>query len=59
MADSAPAAPARRDPATAEPRYLRRGRLRAWVAPGVDLEHAIAADGDPDHLLTRPDCRIV
>ena len=59
MADSAPAAPARRDPATAEPRYLRSGRLRAWVAPGVDLEHAIAADGDPDHLLTRPDCRIV
>src|SRR5438034_757643 len=40
-------------------RYLRRGRLRAWVAPGVDLEHAIADDGDPDHLLTRPDCRIV
>ena len=40
-------------------RYLRRGRLRAWVAPGVDLEHAIAGDGDPDHLLTRPDCRIV
>src|SRR5439155_1178152 len=59
VADSAPAAPARRDPATAEPRYLRSGRLRAWVAPGVDLEHAIAADGDPDHLLTRPDCRIV
>src|SRR5437667_10398824 len=40
-------------------RYLRRGRLRAWIAPGVDLEHTIAADGDPDHLLTRPDCRIV
>src|SRR2546430_9453489 len=41
------------------PRYLRRGPLRAWLAPGVDLEHAIAADGDPDHLLTRPDCRLV
>src|SRR5437867_9514444 len=44
---------------TTPPRYLRRGPLRAWLAPGVDLEHAIAADGDPDHLLTRPDCRIV
>src|SRR5207237_457701 len=33
VADSAQAAPARRDPATAEPRYLRRGRLRARVAP--------------------------
>ncbi|HUE30366.1 MAG TPA: lipopolysaccharide kinase InaA family protein [Verrucomicrobiae bacterium] len=53
MADSAPAT------AVTAPRYLRRGRLRAWLAPGVDLEHAIAADGDPDHLLTRPDCRIV
>src|SRR5439155_428624 len=29
------------------------------LAPGVDLEHVIAADGDPDHLLTRPDCRLV
>src|SRR5437867_3573289 len=44
---------------TTAPRYLRRGPLRAWLAPGVDLEHTIAADGDPDHLLTRPDCRIV
>src|SRR5438034_1308560 len=42
-----------------EPCYLRRGRLRAWIAPGVDLEHTTAADGDPDHLLTRPDGRIV
>ena len=41
------------------PDYVRRGPLRAWVAPGVDLARAIAADGDPDHLLTRPDCRIV
>ena len=44
---------------TTAPRYLRRGPLRAWLAPGVDLEHTIAADGDPDHLLTRSDCRIV
>jgi len=36
-----------------------RGALRARVAPGVTLEHLIAADGDPDHLLTRSDCRIV
>jgi hypothetical protein len=42
-----------------EPTHLRRGSLRAWVAPGVDLERAIAADGDPEHLLMRPDCRIV
>jgi hypothetical protein len=33
--------------------------LRAWVAPGMSLERAIAGDGDPDHLLTRPDCRIL
>src|SRR5207244_8211729 len=50
------AAPA---PDMTTPRYVRRGPLRAWLAPGVDLEHTIAADGDPDHLLTRPDCRIV
>jgi hypothetical protein len=36
-----------------------RGSLRARVAPGVALETVIAADGDPDHLLTRSDCRIV
>jgi hypothetical protein len=57
MADSAPAVPPA--PTLSEPRYLRRGPLRAWVAPGVDLARAIAADGDPDHLLTRVDCRIV
>ena len=38
---------------------VRRGMLRAQVAPGVVLETVIAADGDPDHLLTRPDCQIV
>ena len=27
--------------------------------PGVDPRTAIAPDGDPDRLLTRPDCRIV
>jgi lipopolysaccharide kinase (Kdo/WaaP) family protein/glycosyl transferase family 2 len=36
----------------------RRG-LRARIAPGVRLDTAIAPDGDPDQLLTRPDCRIV
>jgi hypothetical protein len=36
-----------------------RGRLRGRVAPGIDLEHTIAPDGDPDHLLTDPECRIV
>lgn len=36
-----------------------RGGLRARVAAGVELGRAIAADGDPDHLLTRPDCRIL
>src|SRR5439155_1074210 len=60
LLDGPPPAPAAPAPAmTTPPRYLRRGPLRAWLAPGVDLEHAIAADGDPDHLLTRPDCRIV
>jgi hypothetical protein len=29
------------------------------VAPGVRLDEAIAVDGDPDHLLTRPECRII
>ena len=63
MADSAtatgPPTTSVPDLAKSEPRYLRRGSLQAWVAPGVDLERAIAADGDPDHLLMRPDCRIV
>jgi tRNA A-37 threonylcarbamoyl transferase component Bud32 len=29
------------------------------VAPGVGLGAVVARDGDADHLLTRPDCRIV
>jgi hypothetical protein len=37
---------------------LVRGGLRAWLAPGVDVD-ALATDGDADHLLMRPDCRIV
>lgn len=37
---------------------LRDG-LRAWVAPGIDLRALVPPDGDPDRLLTRPDCRIV
>jgi tRNA A-37 threonylcarbamoyl transferase component Bud32 len=40
-------------------RVVRIGALRAWLAPGVDPHLAIAPDGDPDRLLTRPDCRIV
>jgi hypothetical protein len=35
------------------------GGLRAWLGPGVDPVTAIAPDGDPDRLLTRPDCHIV
>jgi len=35
------------------------GRLRAWLAPGVDPLTAIGPDGDPDWLLTRPDCHVV
>jgi tRNA A-37 threonylcarbamoyl transferase component Bud32 len=35
------------------------GRLRAWLAPGIDPITAIAPDGDPDRLLTRPDCHVV
>jgi hypothetical protein len=46
--------------AEAQPaRAIRIGALRAWLAPGVDPHVAIAPDGDPDHLLTRPDCHIV
>lgn len=40
-------------------REVRIGPLRAWLAPGVDPHTAIAPDGDPDRLLTRPDCRLV
>ena len=40
-------------------RPLVRGPLRAWLAPGTDLGGALPRDGDPDRLLTRPDCRIV
>ena len=46
----------------AESEFVREvviGRLRAWLAPGVDPRVAIAPDGDPDRLLTRPDCRLV
>jgi hypothetical protein len=46
----------------AEPARARQvviGRLRAWLAPAVDPRIAIAPDGDPDRLLTRPDCRLV
>ena len=32
---------------------------RVLVAPGVGLGAVVARDGDADHLLTRPDCRIV
>jgi hypothetical protein len=35
------------------------GPLRVWLAPGVDPRVAIAPDGDPDRLLTRPDTRLV
>ncbi len=40
-------------------RAVRIGALRAWLAPGIDPVQAIAPDGDPDRLLTRPDCVIV
>ena len=40
-------------------RLVRRGSVRAWIAPGVALGEVIAPDGDADVLLTRPDCRIV
>jgi hypothetical protein len=35
------------------------GRLRVWLAPGVDPRVAIAPDADPDRLLTGPECRVV
>lgn len=38
---------------------LRWGGWRAWVAPGVRLAEAIPPSGDPDMVLTRPDCRLV
>src|SRR5206468_1432517 len=34
------------------------GGLRAWLAPGVRLAD-VAPGGDPDRLLTRPDCEVV
>src|SRR5206468_3248418 len=37
---------------------LIRGGLRAWLAPGVRLAD-VAPGGDPDRLLTRPDCEVV
>jgi tRNA A-37 threonylcarbamoyl transferase component Bud32 len=41
------------------PRVLRYRRLRALVAPGVDLVTLVGPDGDPDRLLTDPRCRLV
>src|SRR5262249_30166595 len=38
---------------------VRAGRLRVWLAPGVDPRVAIAPDADPDRLLTGPECRVV
>jgi len=35
-----------------------RGGLRAWIAPGIRLAD-VAPGGDPDRLLTRPDCEMV
>ena len=40
-------------------REVRIGSLRLWLAPGVDPRVAIAPDGDPDRLLTRPETRLV
>ena len=40
-------------------REVRIDGLHAWLAAGVDPHTAIAPDGDPDRLLTRPDCRLV
>jgi len=40
-------------------RLVRRGPVRAWIAPGIALGEVIAPDADADVLLTRPDCRIV
>jgi Lipopolysaccharide kinase (Kdo/WaaP) family/Glycosyl transferase family 2 len=40
------------------PRLLRRGRLRALVAPGVDLSELIGHDGDPDRLVTSARCTL-
>lgn len=40
-------------------RRLVRGPLRAWLAPGVDLDADLAPDGDADRLLTHPRCRVV
>jgi len=39
-------------------RLVVRRSMRAWVAAGVDLARACPPDGDPDRLLTHPDCRI-
>lgn len=39
-------------------RLVVRRTMRAWVAAGVDLARAFPPDGDPDRLLTHPDCRI-
>ena len=43
----------------ARARVVDIGPLRAWLAPGVDPLTAIAPDGDPDRLLTRPDCEVI
>src|SRR5215510_352518 len=48
-----------RAPSVADGPTVVRGRLRAWLAPGVDLTTVVAADGNADRLLTRIECRIV
>src|SRR5258706_10918703 len=40
------------------PTALRRGALRALVAPGVDLASLVGHDGDPDRLVTNPRCTL-
>lgn len=40
-------------------RWLVRGTMRAWVAPGVDLDEDVAPGGDADWLLTHPRCRLL
>jgi len=40
-------------------RRIVRGPLRAWLAPGVDLDADLAPGGDVDWLLTHPRCRLV
>lgn len=39
-------------------RAVRRGRLRALIAPDVDLAELVGHDGDPDRLVTSPRCTV-